>query len=117
MKCFVRTSDLDEGGEIEVLAFYDDDTDVPAEAHGSDTRIITVDHGLLTFPMKSDGTPEMPRIPADWRERSRKVFPLGERTKSVYELVNFILEHGADVSQWPQEAKDRYDEIQNRWKP
>lgn len=119
MKAFVRSTDLGRGKEVDVVAYYEDGVDVPPDAHGPGMSIITVAPGTLIPPKQTpDGMRRgMPRLPQDWEQRSAHFFPAAERTASVYELVSFVIEHGADVSKWPASAKERTAKIKQKWKP
>jgi hypothetical protein len=136
MKVFVRTSSLGGGKAPEVIAYYPDDSEVAADAHGSEmTMLVVPKHVLKTAADKSDdmmsplsSMPTMPKLADDWREtaasvilqaeakrRTEDVFPVSEQMSSLRDLLRFTLQYGTDTSKWPTEAKNRKAEIDSLW--
>jgi hypothetical protein len=127
MKIFVRSSGLGES-RPQVVAYYDDDTDVPADAHGPGMMVINVPPNALVQETLPSGILDAPRLVPNWRElastqivageakrRIEEVLPPAEQLATLRELIDFIIQHGIDVSQWPAEAKTRKAKIDDAW--
>lgn len=135
MKVFIRSSEL--GGKApDVLAFYPDDSEVPADAHGPDATMLVVPKHVLRQSVEDRGElsaadarpPPLPKLADDWREtsaqsvveaeakrRTEEVFTSSEQAQSLHELLVLILRHGTEISRWPPDAKKRKAEIDDLW--
>jgi hypothetical protein len=124
MKVFIRPTELTSGHAPTVIASYADDTDVPLDAHG-DAVVLTVPNKLLVFETFPDGTPKPPKLKEGWREQAAEatlaaeaqrrideVMTPSEQISGIYELLQFTMQYGGDVSQWPQDAKARKAELE-----
>lgn len=118
MKVFIRSNTKDK--RPEVVGFYDDNADIPADAHPG-TRMEFVPSNVLVF----DARPELlgmgigtPRLPADWKERAASYKPGGaaaSQTAMLREMIEQIFAHGSDTTKWPSAAKKRLDAINKAW--
>jgi hypothetical protein len=129
MKIVVRSNELG-GASPSVVAFYPDNSDVSADAHGEGMTVISVPQNVLAYETREDGTRSpMPILAKDWRERAGSlplhaearrriddVLSVDEQMLSLHELIDLAIQHGTDISKWPQEAKDRKAEIEHQWK-
>jgi hypothetical protein len=122
MKVVLKSSELNSNERPTVIAFYDDNVEVSAAAHGDGMMVITVSSSML------DLSQHVPKLAADWRTKAGKaiteseakrrvdeVLPLTEQVSSLRETVELIVQHGADLATWPAEAKTRKAEIDNKW--
>jgi hypothetical protein len=123
MKIFIRTSSLGEKAP-HILASYPADSPITADSHGPEMTMLEVPN--LGFSKAPNET--FPRLPEDWRERLSEsilemeakkrindvLSPLEQMT-TLHELINLIMRHGTDVSQWPDNAKTRKAEIDDAW--
>lgn len=93
---------------VPVAGIYDDDKIIPAEMRRSDLAILNVASSALEMSERG------PELKAGWREtepRERAVSPLQAKVDRLTELLDLVLDHGADVSKWPAAARRRRDEI------
>jgi hypothetical protein len=130
MKVFIRASELDSGEPV-VIASYDDAVDISPHAHGDGMILVTVPGNVLTYETTLAGSfllRGLPKLARDWRERSseltiageakrriEEVLPASEQMATLYDIVDFFLKHGTDISSWPTDAKDRKAEIEQMW--
>jgi hypothetical protein len=123
MKVFVRTSEL-HGKKPVVLAFYRDDIEVNAKAHGEGTTMLTVPMSALV----RDPIDKLFYLAEDWQQRAgpsmldaevkrriEEIMPISEQISTLHETVNNIIKHGADHAKWPLEARGRKAEIDELW--
>ena len=130
MKVFVRTGDLSGGKRPEVVAFYDDDTDISPDAHGPGMSVITVPGHLIAHERdeRNPMVPMVPRLADNWRSRvgphftaaeaERRVNDVlapSEQVSALHEVVEMVVQHGTDVSKWPSVAKARKAELDEKW--
>jgi hypothetical protein len=122
MKVFLRSEDLASGEPPTVIASYDDNASVPADAHGAGMIVVTVPANLIDYHNR------LPRLVPDWRERAGpalmaaeadrrigEVLSPAEQQSTLYEMIQFILQHGTDISTWPADAQERKADIDNMW--
>jgi hypothetical protein len=126
MKVFIRSSSLNSA-RPEVMAYYDDTTEVPDGAHGEGMTIMNVPANAFARERqdinKGIANP-MPKLIDNWREfakdtiltgeanrRINEVLPPEQEAAASHELLALVLQHGTDVSQWPADAKTRKAEI------
>jgi hypothetical protein len=111
-----------------VVAFYPDDADVSATAHGEGVTVLTLPAGVIAAP-KKDGGSGMPTLIDDWRDRAgaipveaeakrriNEAFPLAEQIDALQDMLTFLMKHGANPATWPEDALARKAEIDVRWK-
>lgn len=129
MKVVIRSSQLTSQSP-EIIATYDDATDIASDAHGPDTMILSVPQNVVTHEIDESGglLPPKLKLAVDWRERASKpiiaaeakrrtdeAFTLSEQMNTLHELVSLVVQHGTDVAKWPAEAKTRKAEIDEMW--
>jgi hypothetical protein len=134
MKAFIRSNDLarNAGGDIDVIGFYDDSTTIAADAYGPGVTLLTdlPPHVLLTKRNGGEFEGGMPKLSANWRQqanpsivmhsearrRANDVFPPDRQLAGLFEILSFIVQHGADATKWPPAAHDRYLWLEQRFK-
>jgi hypothetical protein len=131
MKVFIRSSEIGEDSPT-VIATYNDDIDVPSNAHGEGTTMLTVPRSAIipspdaTIAGRLAAVP--PKLISGWRERAGQtiaegeakrriddVLPSSDQLITLHELIALSLQHGTDVSKWPTDAKNRKAEIDDAW--
>jgi hypothetical protein len=125
MQVIVRRADLGEQ-QPNVLAFFPDSTDIRStQSYGDGITIMTVpDNAVLPAP---PGLPGGHVLAANWRsfpnvvvnaEANRRVqisFPDYMQRNANQDQTKSITSHGADTSQWPQDALDRKASADAGW--
>lgn len=123
MRVFIRTDEL-TNDKPTLIAFYPDDSSVADDAHGEGMTVLTLPREVIQNSQGMKGG--MPHLAADWRKRAGSVpieaeamrrieesFPLAEQVKSMHDVIDIITKHGADMSKWPADVRQRkaaYDE-------
>ena len=137
MHVFVRRSDLAAPNQdaVPIVGYYNDETEVPADAHGADVTMFSVPDWAIVnnypseYNMVPPGSrPIGPTLPKNWRETYRasivgeeaarrilEVFPEYSQRNSVSELNGYILQFGTNVTEWPNRARNRKAEIDRCW--
>ena len=123
MKVFIRTSEL-SAKKPNVVAFYPDSTDIGDDAHGDGMTVLILPQAVVTADRLG-----MIFLDESWRERAgslpvdaeakRRIdeaFTVSEQVEALRDLVQFLIEHGADVSNWPADAKERKALLDERWR-
>jgi hypothetical protein len=129
MKVFIRSSAL-SNPKPQVVAYYEDNADVPETAHGPGMTILHVPPNAVLYESMPDSSmPDpMPKLVPNWRElagksiaageaqrRIKAALPPEEQIATLRELIGFIIDYGLDVSTWPTEAKTRKAKIYDLW--
>lgn len=118
-KVFVKRSDLsNDGGDTDILAYYDDNVEIDPKAHGDNAVMLTAPASAIAG-MK---------LVAGWRDKYRQqiiaheatnriydVFPEYSQRNSIMELDSYIIQFGTDVTKWPAAARARKGEIDRCW--
>jgi hypothetical protein len=105
MKVFVR-------GET-IIATYADDADVPPDAHGKDVNVVMLPASAVTQRPREVGSPIIDmKLAKDWREQAGRYRPA---SRGVTDVLQYVLDHGADPDQWPADAKRHLAEIKKTW--
>jgi hypothetical protein len=125
MKVFIRTSEL-TSDKPHVIAFYPDGSNIKNDAHGTGLTVLTVPDTVLA---QGDAADPIPKLIKDWRTRAGSVIVESEakrridealssidRFTTLREVIEFVVQHGSDVSKWPSEAKARKAEIDELWR-
>ena len=126
MKIFIRKASLNSP-RPEVIAFYDDNTEIPEGAHGEGMMIMNVPANAFVRDRQdaSKGQPDpMPKLIDGWRDsakemivngeadrRIKEVLPPDREISALHEMLSLIMQHGTDVSKWSQDAQKRRGEI------
>jgi hypothetical protein len=125
MQVIVRRADLGEQQPI-VLAFFPDGTDIRStQSYGDGVTTMTVpDNAVVPAPPESPGGYV---LAANWRsfpnvvvnaEANRRVqlsFPDYMQRNANQDIASSITNHGADTSDWPQDALDRKASADAGW--
>jgi hypothetical protein len=119
MKVFVRANELSADGEPTVIASYDDNTDVPNDAHGEDVTVLTVSPKALKA-RSPNASYEVPafRLVKNWRDHAGSKsthIDANERIAAVREMLELVIKHGTDLMIWPADAKARKAELDRHW--
>jgi hypothetical protein len=127
-RIFVRTAELGSDKPPEIIAIYEANIDVAADAHGSGATMFELPDRVIV----TEGTnPEIHRkryLAEDWKEQSaepilraeakrriEEIFKLEEQLTTLYEAIDLMVQHGTDLTKWPTPAKDRKAEIDQMW--
>lgn len=133
MKVFVRTSELGGEDPPTVIASYRDDSTVPDDAHGDGVTVLTLPMSALAPPPRGGATGRpggrLPTLAKDWREKAgtapvkaeakRRIeqeFSITDQLNALRELLANVLEHGADVGRWPDDARAHKAELDEKWR-
>jgi hypothetical protein len=122
-KVFIRSSDLTRERPI-VVASYNDDVDIPDNAHGEGMSVLILPSYLLAGPStESLGMSSLAKgwrarageipIKAEAQRRIEKGFPVLDQLTLVHEMIDAITKYGTDLSKWPADVRQRkmaYDE-------
>jgi len=118
MKVFVRNSDLSQGGQPPVLAFYPDDSSIPDDAHGEGVTVLNLPESAITKEKPRSGRGVFRYVLVhNWRNvggeqianseaarRIKKVLSESDQLAALWEFLGYILKYGIDVTKWPPEA-------------
>jgi hypothetical protein len=128
MKVFVRTESLGTEKPA-VIAFYPDDSNIPANAHGDGITVLNVPMQVIEIPAAGIGEFRLPSLTSNWREaagdmpvkaevrrRIETEFPTSEQISSLFELIDALIRHGSDISKWPTDVRQRKAEFDKKWK-
>jgi hypothetical protein len=116
-KVFIRTNDLSNERPI-IVASYPDDATVADDAHGQGMTVLTVPSQVLGGPSKE--SLGMASLAAGWREQAgdmpvkaeakRRIesgFSISDQLNMLHEIVDAITKHGADMTKWPADVRQR----------
>jgi hypothetical protein len=125
MRVFIRSEHLGEDEPI-VVGAYPDESPVKEDAHGDGVTVLTLPDGLVKSDVDKGG---LLTLIKDWRARAGtlpvkteakrrigEVLTISDQLNALAELVDLITKHGADVSSWPEDAKQhkaQFDERRN----
>ena len=123
MKVFVRAADL-PGEKPMVIASYADDVDIADDAHGQDVNVLTLPaHAIVQDERLGSLT-----LAENWRERAgglpvrveakrriEEAFTISDQLNALHEVIDLVVKHGTDATQWPTEARQRKAELDERW--
>jgi len=116
-KVFIRTNDLANERPI-IVASYADNTEIADDAHGQGMTVMTLPAFLLGGPSKEslgmsslvtgwrDKAGAIP-VKAEAKRRIERDFSVADQLNILHELVDAILKHGADMSKWPADVRQR----------
>jgi hypothetical protein len=131
MQAFVVRDDLlHEAPDtpVHVIATYANEQATLIEQHGTEYTVVTVPDDKIVRESPAPGMPPMFMVlKSDWRESyvpvinaeaSRRillVFPEYRQRNSTAAVQDYITRYGADVTVWPQAAKDVKAESDRGW--
>lgn len=125
MQAFVPKSALNSSPSeiVGVVAFYDDNVNVDIDSHGPGMTLFSVPPAAL-----NNTSGQIPTLVQNWRNlyqpqilggeatrRINAVFPDYSQRNSNSEINGYIVQYGADSSQWPTYQQNRKAEIDRCW--
>jgi hypothetical protein len=127
MKVFIRSDDLTNERPI-IIEYYPDGSEVQDNAHGEGMTVLTVPKDVIQSQGKAgvDGRNiGPPALVSNWRQhvgsrpidaeaekRINEVFTQTEQISALHEIIDAMINHGIDSTNWPENLKVRRAEIE-----